>query len=138
MRSWKCSRPITRSDGQLDRLRLKFVERERKGYVYYNAELNERFDSFELANLRPSGMDYPLYRMEMRDGGYASYAIKDEEKYVIEEDGLVQLANEQLPVNGFWLRVCGSNEVFGQREYYNCEANADFFFDAIYGVQDES
>ncbi|MDQ0112090.1 hypothetical protein [Paenibacillus harenae] len=151
-----------RSDGLIDGMRLEFVDQDNEGFVHYRAELRgkgsklhvtririegpwyqydralemfwfaERLDSFNLSALKPSGSDYPTYRLETREGGYVSYGIKDTENYVVDEGGITVLEDDELPVTGFWLNVCGWNAISGQQERYSCAASADFLFDVEY------
>ncbi|WP_139995723.1 hypothetical protein [Paenibacillus paridis] len=68
---------------------------------------------------------FPYYAFSSKGDGFTTYAIKDSEKYAIEEDRVVAITNEQLPVTGFWLRVNGLND----NGAMDANGQADFFFD---------
>jgi hypothetical protein len=84
----------------------------------------EKLDGVDRASLKPE-MEFPYYAFSAKGDGFTTYAIKDSEKYAIEEDRIVAITNEQLPVTGFWLRVRGLND----NGAMDANGQADFFFD---------
>lgn len=147
------------ADGTLLHMRYEGVERRPEGhYDYVRAELDpdksafrikrsrveqwvqfdrsiairrffRQLDATELASLRP-GTDFPYYGLSAK-GSSVNFGIKDSTTYILEESGLARaIANDSLPVQGFWLRSCADRSLPPQGRV-GCGERTDYILDAV-------
>lgn len=148
---------VVSESGEVAELNFIVVDREAGGYVHteaaYDAEKEllhlrrtgpmeewlqydrqidaERFfarvEDDELMRLRP-GRHHPYVKLKlMEDGTQANYGIRGRPTFEVAEGGTRGIADERLPVQGYWLSVCGmasADPLFG-----GCEDVADYLFE---------
>ena len=94
-------------------------------------QLLEKLSLFDLQQLWgvASLEKFSYYSLDASDGSYVNYGVKDAEKYKIAGNHqMSELSNEQLPVRGIWIAVCGS-ELLGDHIYSKCDHRVDLLFE---------
>ena len=93
----------------------------------------EKVQSLKLTDLKPSGGDYRNVRLELREyGSLVNYAIKDTLTFGIDEDGIYEIKDEQMPVQGIWITACGIPPFM--EPFRDCENNTNYLFDIVGGT----
>ncbi|AJY73459.1 hypothetical protein VN24_00995 [Paenibacillus beijingensis] len=103
-------------------------------WLQYNRQISAehffaRVVELHLMNLRSAG-DHPYVKLElMEDGTPVNYGIKEGHKFGVDEKGVYEIVNEQLPVTGNWISACGFR-VYAEH-YSGCEDRVDYLFDIV-------
>ncbi|XEC95929.1 hypothetical protein AB6A23_05015 [Paenibacillus tarimensis] len=146
-------------DGLINELRYEFLERELEGYIYYRVKVKaaeqasvverqriegpwfqydrsaavsrffEQLNAVDLRKIKP-GRDFHYYILSA-EGARTAYAIEDATKYILRDGQIIEITNSQLPIEGYWLKVCGA---YGDP---GCSERTDYFFDATYNNHKE-
>ncbi|WNR44158.1 hypothetical protein [Paenibacillus roseipurpureus] len=149
--------------GEVQKLSYELVERNKDGFLYdyidYDLQKSkvkvnrhqldapwmrydetiaaryffERLNETELTLLHPNNDD-PIRHLQLNeDGTRVVYAMKDIKKYRIDRNQLHEILDSQLPIEGYWLLVCGMSEKAGPDFVSSCEDRIDYFLDARMG-----
>jgi len=63
-----------------------------------------------------------------------NYAVKEQKKYLIKGNKLIQITDEQLPIEGYYL-TCGGFEKISDTKYVGVE-EVDYFYEVLSTGQD--
>ncbi|MEF3305713.1 hypothetical protein [Paenibacillus sp. GYB003] len=88
----------------------------------------ERAQSLHLMDLKPSGGDHRLVKLELlEDGTQVNYGMKDAHTLGVDEQGVFKIREEQLPVQAYVMIACGVPQ--SVHPVYGCEDPAYYLFD---------
>ncbi|CAN7744266.1 hypothetical protein LJR153_006509 [Paenibacillus sp. LjRoot153] len=90
----------------------------------------ERLDDMDLTVIKPNNND-PIRQLRVHESGTrVNYAMKATKKYRIDKDQIQEISDEQLPIEGYWLSVCGMSEEAAPDFVASCEDRVDYILDA--------
>ncbi|KRE65604.1 hypothetical protein [Paenibacillus sp. Soil750] len=90
----------------------------------------ERLDEMDLRIMKPNNDDPIRYMRIHESGSRMTYAIKNRMKYRIDKDQIHEISDAQLPVEGYWLSVCGMSQDAAPDFVSSCEDRIDYVLDA--------
>ncbi|MDR6555632.1 hypothetical protein [Paenibacillus qinlingensis] len=90
----------------------------------------KRLDEMDLTIMKPNNDDPIRYMRVHENGARMTYAIKSMMKYRIDKDQIHEITDTQLPVEGYWLSVCGMAEEAAPDFASSCEDRIDYILDA--------
>lgn len=91
----------------------------------------ERVQTLKLMDLKPSDSDHRYVKLELfPDSMQASYAMKGENNFGVDEKGVYRIRDEQLPVTATLLQVCAPPSL---EPAADCKDYANYFFDITEG-----
>ena len=113
---------------------LKIQRSTTDEWVQYGEQiLAERFFSrvvdLDLMSLRSAG-EHPYVKLGlMEDGMRVNYGIKEASTFAVSEEGVREIGDERLPVQGYWVSACGveENDEYGS----GCAGRTDYLFDIV-------
>ncbi|WP_421380851.1 hypothetical protein ACOJQI_18755 [Bacillus salacetis] len=145
-------------EGNLVKFELSLTEQQNEGFVHYLIELDgdkdwrikryrvsdwmmtpesqeagdflRHLDDFSPGVLDDQSIKYYWIKSDAR---MTAYAIRDQKKYVLTEDGKEEIENEQLPVDGVYIEVCGSTG--GADEHgniFDCSLNEHYLYNVTF------
>ncbi|KRF07096.1 hypothetical protein ASG89_17225 [Paenibacillus sp. Soil766] len=104
-------------------------------WIQYNRSIAvnyffERLDEMDLTVIKPNNND-PIRQMRIQEnGGRINYAMKGTLKYRIDKGQIREISDAQLPVEGYWLTVCGMSVDAAPDFVASCEDRVDYVLDA--------
>lgn len=89
---------------------------------------NRFFEVLDLVQVRQLLPKHSYQEMALNsDGDLISYAVEDRKKYLIQENQLKEITNDELPIKGFFITSCGTVKM--NETTFGCESEVDYFFD---------
>lgn len=71
-----------------------------------------------------------LVKLQLMQDTLVNYNIKDRQKFAIDENGLHEITDDQLPVKGYWLSACETTK--SDEGYYSgCDHVVDYLLDVM-------
>jgi hypothetical protein len=93
---------------------------------YFFGRLNE----MDLTVMKPNNED-PIRQLRLHvDGSRMTYGMKENKKYRIDQAQIREITDEQLPVKGYWLSVCGMSEDASPDFVSSCDDRIDYILEA--------
>ena len=151
-------------DGEIEKLSYILVSRAADGFIHYDVDYSaktkaysihrtkvgdqwgqfdrtvfaarffEVLDQAQVRNLSAQSGDEGNYLIS--DGEIASYDIKKSQKFRIQEEEIIEITNDQLPIKGYYISTCKRPQVqaetaasSGLTRSRGCEQQVDYFFD---------
>ncbi|MFK7695028.1 hypothetical protein [Paenibacillus sp. HJGM_3] len=154
---------VVSSDGEVKKLAFHLVDRHERGrYIHTEAvydvsgqsvelrssstdewlqyprqimaeDFFDRVQSLHLMDLKPSGGDHPLVKLELlHDGTQVNYGVKDADTFGVDEEGVYKIRDEQLPIQANLIIACGVPQ--STDPVFNCEDPTNYLFDIVGGT----
>lgn len=139
------------NSGAIKELRYTFLTKDNKGFVLYRVNFSSNKNNYiikptkvsewlqfdrlinqgqffyalnylDLKQVKPQ-LEYPYYTVKC-SGDYASWGVKDYDNFLITDNGLNKLKNDELPVSGYVFRIYGNKRTSGTS--YCSDSNRSF------------
>jgi hypothetical protein len=146
-------------DGDLADIRMSLTEQQDAEVVHYRVELSSdrdwlisrmkysdwmmspdseeaghflrHIDYFTPGVLNDDSTNY--YSIQSSFPQRMGYAVREQKKYILSEDGRTEILNNQLPVEGVMLDVCGtSGEIDEHGNIFDCSLNEHYLYDVSF------
>ncbi|WP_408010454.1 hypothetical protein ACJROX_09200 [Pseudalkalibacillus sp. A8] len=83
----------------------------------------ELLDQADFEQMMPGDTSY--FTLRSHDSSRTMYGVKENGKFAVDETGVIEITNDQLPVSGYVTNVCGASDADS-----NCDTYAHYIFDA--------